>query len=391
MFSKFEERRDKFDLRVPLLGWFDVDFFFLLGHYLIFRKSKDTLVIDGYLNPILELTCLAQCLLPLREYFREQANLTLLRGRLLSPGEGYASVRFEALIARTLKENGHEVDVRAFRGREDFDILSTSGKTSVEIECKTQSAESGQRVKMNDLFCLVDGITSTVSESNERLVIFVGCSDRLHKSDLDILSEIISRRITGREFPKHTLLLDGHREYEIQISQIGLPTDPLDPKELSKIIQSRQFDNPPRVAFFGKMLPQGSVADPRHAIPQPPSYILSWSKKKNRPLTNLRKHLLEAAHQLSGKRPSIVCLHLDTHISWPEMMKIDNVNKALASALHEQPKVSALLLSALDNSEENQLKGSCMARPILFPNEDANIPLPENYHFFKDAQKWCRN
>jgi len=390
--SKLLEKTDRLDLTVPLLGWFDVDLLFLLGHYLMFRESKDTPIIDGYLNPILELTCLAQCLLPFRDYFSDQANLNLLRGRLLAPGEGYASVRFEALIAKTLKENGHKVDVRAFRGEEDFDILSSSGGTSVEIECKTQSVESGQRVKMKDVMRLIDAIVKAVSVSDKRLVLFLGCSDRLLENDLDALSTVIRRTIGSHEFERHSLTLDADRQYEIEISDIGSTTDPLDPSELSRIVQARKFDNPPRVAFFGRMVPQESVADPDLSLPEPPSYILSWSKKKNRPLTNLRKVFRDAVwHQFSGSRPSVVCLHLDADISWPQIMKLENPYEAFAAAFQEQPKVSALLLSGLDKSTENYLRGSCTSDPLLLRNKCSEIPLPENYRFFKDAQKWCKN
>lgn len=392
LLTKLEDKKGELDLSAPLLGWFDVDFLYLLNHYLIFRETKDTVIIDGYLNPILELTSLAQCLLPFREYFRDEANLNVLRGRLLSPGEGYASVRFEALIARNQKENGYEVNVRAFRGEEDFDILTEGGETSVEIECKTQSAESGQRVKMNDLLRLVDGIANAVSVCDKRLVLFLGCSDRLLENDLDALSTVIRRTIGSHEFERHSLTLDADRQYEIEISDIGSTTDPLDPSELSRIVQARKFDNPPRVAFFGRMVPQESVADPDLSLPEPPSYILSWSKKKNRPLTNLRKVFRDAVwHQFSGSRPSVVCLHLDADISWPQIMKLENPYEAFAAAFQEQPKVSALLLSGLDKSTENYLRGSCTSDPLLLRNKCSEIPLPENYRFFKDAQKWCKN
>jgi len=390
--SKLLEKTDRLDLTVPLLGWFDVDLLFLLGHYLMFRESKDTPIIDGYLNPILELTCLAQCLLPFREYFRDQANLNLLRGRLLAPGEGYASVRFEALIAKTLKENGHQVDVRAFRGEEDFDILSSSGGTSVEIVCKTQSVESGQRVKMKDVMRLIDAIVNAVSVSDRRLVLFLGCSDRLLENDLDALSTVIRRRIGSHEFERHSLTLNADRQYEIEISDIGSTTDPLDPSELSRIVQARKFDNPPRVALFGSLVAPESPSNTQLAFPQPPSYVLCWSEKKNRPLTNLRKVFCDAAwHQFSGSLPSVVCSYLDADISWPEIMKLQNPREAFASAFREHPEVSALLLLGLYKSTENYLRGHCTSDPLLLRNNYAKIPLPEDYRFFKDAQKWCEN
>jgi len=346
---------------------------------------------DGYLNPIFELSCLSQTLLTFREYFDSDVGLKLLRGRLLSDGRGYASVRFEALVASTLKENGSEVNLRTFRGYDDFDILSSGQGVSVEIECKTQCAESGQRVKRTDLLRLVDGVRDAVLSSNARLLILLGCQDRLLDTDLEALSETISQRIAESNLDKYVLRLDGHRLYEMELLTVGLPSDPVDPTELQGILEQRQFENRPRIAVFGGLIGPAAARSSGPVDAAPPSYILCWSRKKNRPLTNLRNAFRDPArYQFSGDLPSVVCLHLDADVSWPETMRSPNVNRAFASAFLEHRDVSGIVLSGLDKSAGNFLQGFCTSPPLFLPSPHARIPLPSDYHFFTDPIPWSR-
>src|SRR5262245_528949 len=108
-----------------------------------------------------------------RKYF---ISSLFRRGRSYNENP-YPAMRYQLLGARHLRESGNSVTPNFLKPHEDFDILIvTPEKVEVELECKTQSEESGNRVDLMALEDVREFLVEAKAKLNQKIQIVVECN-----------------------------------------------------------------------------------------------------------------------------------------------------------------------------------------------------------------------
>ena len=289
---------------------------------------------------------------------------------------------FELAVGYHHVAQGRSVDIRSITVRNGFDLLVQSNSGKAEIECKTTRRGAGRKIHPQDFEALVADLWSALEAMQEICLLDVLCDDRLRAQDVEKLSAAIYQTLSVSQ-PGTFDLLEGR--YRLNVERIGRRSRPLSVEQAEAVVAPYWADQTRRphmlVAFdsdsFGLPKPTISL-----------SVLLCRSKKPDNVLRPLMAALSKASKQVSGTRPSLVCIHVPEPIDWSAMRP----QSALARQLYEQFQqhrrldvVSGVAFSGLpaDISRRAVLAGTTPA--IFWANPRALHELPDDFKPMKTS------
>jgi hypothetical protein len=200
------------------------------------------------------------------------------------------SFLFELDMAIHFFRRGYDVEFVDLRDLGTFDLLVSDGKTELEVECKTKSADAGRKITRPNFYLLCDVLAAELTPLTESLAVLFKCEGRLSGSQElfhAVADEIKACRASRRDGDVSTL------HFEIRSLAPGL--------------QIRTSED--AAAALGPHWVPGArylVLSNRETL-----IIGCESTDKNRVLKAIYEDLKRGSSQLSKTRPALLACQLE--------------------------------------------------------------------------------
>lgn len=352
---------------IPGYQLFDTDLNSLLDVYYspLGLKSEPELPLEWRM-PFNELALISYLSLSFKN---EILNRTYFISRLFRSGQSYSenpypAMRFELHMAQHLRAFGNKVVPKFLNTHEDFDMLVVppTGE-EIEVECKTQSDESGKRVDRAALETMIDFLREVEKIVNQRIQILVDCNESIREDDTKELVDIIRSELAKDKEPIIVQEIND-KEFKISLRLLGSISESLTIQQIETLLKPFT-EGAFRIGFIFKTPPP---------LMEGFSFVVLKSGKNNRPLTNIVKQFGESESQFSGSKPSILVLHHDADVDVGKISEIDNFKNALGFAFKKCPKVSAFVYSSMDTLNPSDF-GYPFGKFALFANFGAKCSI----------------
>lgn len=278
----------------------------------------------------------------------------------------YPAMRFQLHMAQHLRVFGNNVMPKFLKPHEDFDMLVVppTGE-QVEIECKTQSDESGKRVDKTALEAMTEFLPEVERTVEKRIRIVVSCNESIREDDAKELINLIRTILINEKEPNFTHEINRKR-FQISVKELGNVSESLSTGQTESLL-GPFMKGAFRIGFIFKTPPP---------LMQGFSFVVLKSELNNRPLTNIVKQFREAENQFSGSKPSVLVLHHDADVDVEKISEVDNFRNALGYAFNKCPKVSSFVYSSKDNLNPSGF-GYPFGRFAPFANFGAKCSIAE--------------
>ncbi len=280
----------------------------------------------------------------------------------------YSEMRFELHWAMQLRSAGNRLLPKFLNPHEDFDMLvTTPSGAEVEIECKVQSKEAGTRVERGVLNKLGAFQAEMSRESGERIALLIDCHEEMKVEDSGALIAVIRNRLKeGDDFQHVEEVEVNGKKFVVSLKFLGEVGDITTAEEAESCLRQ----------YHKQSYQTGWIFDSAHENSMTGfSYTAVKSLKPNRQLLNLAKYVVEASnYQFSGKRPSLVFLHLDAVVDVERVTNHPNFKGLFSKFLQTRPKLSGFIFSSIDVSHPSG-EGYALGRFVPFANPSANNPI----------------
>ncbi len=280
----------------------------------------------------------------------------------------FPEMRFQSHLALSLRDSGNVVEPKFLKQHEDFDMLVvTPSKVEIEIECKTQSEESGRRVDLPFVNELQKFLMEVSDNSGFRWKIVIDCEDEIRVSDALGVIAVLKDLLYNAENPSFSGLINGKR-FEISRAIMGRVSDGISSEEMvGHLLAFREKGY--RVGFV--------VGASKELFPVVSgfSFVAVRSALKDRQLLNLVRNLQRAGdYQFSGKHHALVALHLDAEVDIERVTNHLNFRTPFANVIRDYPIVSGFVFSAIDNIKPSG-SGYAFGRYVPFLNRNADYKM----------------
>jgi hypothetical protein len=261
---------------------------------------------------------------------------------ILLDDETVRSFLFELEISTHFFACGLDVQLVDLQGLGTFDLLVSDGKSELEVECKTKSADAGRKITRHNFYLLCDVLAVALSSRlTQSFAVFFKCDGRLSgRQDLfyKVADQIERCTVEGQNQGKVDTL-----SFEI--------------RSLSPDIKIRTHE-------------EAAAALAPHWSPDAHYFVLSGgqtlilgceSTDRDRVLKAIYEDLKHGAGQLSGTRPAILACQLED---------IDDENW---SELRGETGLAAMSGRLLGSSERRHVNFVVYSSNKTLPKEDAGI------------------
>lgn len=228
-----------------------------------------------------------------------------LRGRAtgaLKDNVGLSPLAFEMRTVAHLMARGFDVQFHDLCGGGGYDFLAKNGEIECEVECKSVSGDLGHRVHVQRQYQLIPYILDRMQAAEKNGIVqllVVTVPDRLHGNH-EFMSAVAAK--IAQALDKLASVTDGEPctvSYD-EFSIVGSPFD---------------CDSPPRISeddvidYCNRMIGDEVGRTIMTFRPgQSATIIAVRSMQASHPLRGVYRNLKEAARQLSGSRPGVICV-----------------------------------------------------------------------------------
>jgi hypothetical protein len=183
------------------------------------------------------------------------------------------------------------------------------------------------------------------------------CEDRLCEGDVRLIGDAITQRLTGTTAPgavppRYELTVE-ERATNLTPEEVAVPLGELKGSDHRR----------PHLGVLGNRYEEGYRA-----------LFVARSRKPDKVMGKILSAVVDAAQQLGGTMPGVVCVHTSESMSWRRVSEagvLDRNVNAIAQR-NDLSKVSAIVFTSEDATEG----------ALVYPIRDAARPLPRGFRCF---------
>ncbi len=337
---------------------FETNLNLLLDFYESFPDIKSYAEFPKELRkPVDELAIIAHFSL---EFKQEIKHREYFISRLVS---SYPEMRVPLHWALQLKSSGNIVLVKFLEPHEDFDMLvTTPANVKVEIECKTQSKESGDRIDKGVIVRLASFQKEICNKIGKRTGIVIDCDKDIRLVDAEKLLGRLKMLVLDK-LNVDLIEIINEKTFNISFKMTGEIEDITKTEEIEKNKNDYNTQGYQFACFT--LFPIDAQTVKGY------SFVAVKSLAPKRQLYNLSKGVVEAAnYQFTGNKSSLVILHLDVQIDVEKVASNQNFMGLFSNVLGNNPNVSGVIFSSIDLSKPSG-EGYSLGRFVPLANKRA--------------------
>jgi hypothetical protein len=229
----------------------------------------------------------------------------VLRGRIsgaLKDNVGLSPLAFEMRTVAHLMARGFDVEFHDLCEGGGYDFLAKDGEIALEVECKSVSGDLGHRVHLQRQYLLIpyilDKMQTPVKSGIVRLLV-AKVPDRLHGNH-EFLRAVATT--IGQALEKLGDVADGEA-CTVSYHELPILGSPFDCESPPRITENDVID------YCNRMIGDEVGHTIMTFSPRQSATIIALrSMRPNYPLKAVYRSLTEAARQLSGSRPGVICV-----------------------------------------------------------------------------------
>ena len=278
---------------------------------------------------------------------------------------------FEIQMASHYYQHGYDISWYEDDGNKRPEFKVAADGFEFDVECKRFSVDASRKIRRVDFYRLAEIIIPEISKKSLYGKIDIELNDRLHSSETYIRNICVQiqkeiqvhgiRTVIDFPFGKVTLALSPKTDHQVEWNT------------LYSAMEKRKHHSA-HGAIFGK----GS-----DRIANDPIEMIVVPQKSEKVLQGIESKIKDAAKQISGERPGLICIYLEG-ISELSDLATEGGLKVMSNLLLNRPEMSHIIGISYCSESRLERKGvveTFSNQGLLFRNQYCKFKVPEAVRF----------